>query len=339
MLFRSETDWEFMLRLASHLHTSIIPDITIDNINILLGLRSGKEISIFFEKHLYKVCFDKKYYDRENILNDEVKIKYIYYEIQSEFYYNIGDFVNCKLGKMSICSKYLILKNGMLLYKYNLAFPTYFMAQMKYNSQFQGLSLTGEILEKKEGYLKLHLDIDNKKDIDNVYWFSWKPETGNGMYCMPEIGSKVSLYFESNDEKKAYCINCIRNTNIKRNFFIPDERYLTTTQEKEVDIKKEELIIKTKNLLEYININDLLGIMLQCDKKLAIQAKHNINLYGKKVIINAYKELLLIKKDIVSPTVINLCNAFNSIGRESSYTSTKRQLASLLSEEKDRIEQ
>lgn len=335
----NETDWEFMLRLSSHLNTSIIPDIRIDNINILLGLRNGNEIFIPLQEHLQKICFDKKYYDIDNILNNKSKIKYIYYEVQSEYYYNIGDFVIHKSEKMFVCSKHIILKNGILLYMYILACSTYFKIPLKYNSQFKGLSLKGEVLDRKEEYLKLHLDIDNKRDVNNMYWFPWKPETGNGIYCMPEIGTKVSLYFESNDEKNAYCINCFRNSNIKGKFFEPDKRYLITNQGKELNITNTELTIKTKNILGSISIDDLLGIVLQCDKKLTIQAKQNINLYGRKVIINAKKELSLIKKDIVSPTVINLCNAFNSIGKGSSYKSTKCQSKITFFQEKDMVQE
>lgn len=32
--------------------------------------------------------------------------------------------------------------------------------------------------------------------------YQWTPDTGSAMYCMPKVGTKVTLYFPDNDDKQ-----------------------------------------------------------------------------------------------------------------------------------------
>lgn len=58
-------------------------------------------------------------------------------------------------------------------------------------------------MEREQVYVRL--DIDDKT---GVYPFPWYPETGNGLYAMPEKGSKAELYFVGADETVAIAVRC-----------------------------------------------------------------------------------------------------------------------------------
>lgn len=72
------------------------------------------------------------------------------------------------------------------------------------------MTLLGEVLETSRETLKLKLDIDEGWNPGGPYPYTWRPETGNFMYCMPQVGTRVSLYCPNYDEKTAIAVNCVR---------------------------------------------------------------------------------------------------------------------------------
>lgn len=92
---------------------------------------------------------------------------------------------------------------------------TYVLCQSKlvslkpyHNSLFVGISLLGTVLTREGETLKLHLDIDKTQEIGTAYPYEWTPDTGSVMYCMPKVGSKVSLYFSSEEETSSIRNSC-----------------------------------------------------------------------------------------------------------------------------------
>ncbi len=53
--------------------------------------------------------------------------------------------------------------------------------------------------------------------------------------------------------------------------------------------------------------------------KLSLLAEGQVQLTGKTVTLTTPKEATLVKKDLISPTVINLCNAFDAIGKSGNF--------------------
>ncbi len=66
------------------------------------------------------------------------------------------------------------------------------------------------------------------------------------------------------------------------------------------------------------------GALLQARtcNKMSVSAEGQVELKGKQVILQAAKEATLVRKDLADPAVINLCNAFDSIARESGFKLT-----------------
>ncbi len=61
-------------------------------------------------------------------------------------------------------------------------------------------------MDVKGEYIKIWLSIDEKQERDTAYWYHWLPESGNGFYCMPEIGAQVYLYIGGKNEKNAMAV-------------------------------------------------------------------------------------------------------------------------------------
>ena len=52
---------------------------------------------------------------------------------------------------------------------------------------------------------------------------------------------------------------------------------------------------------------------------MSLLAEGQVKLKGKNVSVTTPMEATLVRKDLLSPTVINLCNAFDSIGQVGSF--------------------
>ena len=74
-----------------------------------------------------------------------------------------------------------------------------------FNSRIAGLMLEGEVINTEKEKVFVKFDIDGSKG-EALYPYPWTPITGNIMYCMPERGAKVGVYFGCSDEKEASAI-------------------------------------------------------------------------------------------------------------------------------------
>lgn len=75
-----------------------------------------------------------------------------------------------------------------------------------YNPLLCGAAIKGRVLERKEEYVRLWLEID-KEQKGEGFWYPYLPETGNIMYAMPEEGAESSVYFPDGREEHGIGIN------------------------------------------------------------------------------------------------------------------------------------
>lgn len=196
LLCFEETVWQYAIRMASHMNSYVTPDVITGKPSFWFGLRNGvqikddsmefKEISI--TKNLHKKGNDK--------------ISYCFASRES---YQLGDQLTLDSCGNTIYKKEAYLERGELLFLYWLARADTLKSEMYYQEKITGLSLQGSItkVDKEKVYIKL--DIDGKT---GTYPFQWYPETGTGLYAMPELGAKVELYFTGADEREAIAIRC-----------------------------------------------------------------------------------------------------------------------------------
>ena len=288
-----ETNWEFIKRLASHFNTYLIPETNFYLPRFYLGLKKGEDV--FIEDTIeYTVKLDNRYYDKNFIgnKNNIYKKDFAYYEIEYGENYLIGNNVIFKGFKLKIIEKETYLKNGHLVHKYKLGKETLFSPNEYYNKKFIGLNLKGTILETNKELIKVHLDIDKFQDVNTAYFYTWRPETGNLMYLMPEINTKVNLHFIDEDERNAILINSTNEENLKDEDY--SKRNLSTKYNKHLLIYPEKLEFLSSNIGNYINIQDENGINIISTNRLNINAMNSIYFNGEnKVYTDTPKEIKL----------------------------------------------
>lgn len=325
-----ETDWEFIKRICSHMNVKIMPIHTVSKPGIHVGLIEGNDRGAIAGKN-YLLGFNKASFFDDPESNDKSKRKYTYCIVEDIIDYRLGDRLTFQGNNLSVCAKHIKSVKGVLIFKYWLSYPEYFWTAKYYNTAIKGIELHGIVTAVTEEKIKLRLAIDRYEKDQELYFFNWKPITGNLFYCMPEIGQEAALYIPCCDEKCALAVNAIRsNGESCEELSNPDNRYFTTLHKKRMYFFPEktgmELFDECGKHNE-LKLNDNSQVLIKSDKRISIMSEKQVLLKGKKIHLTTPKEATLVRKDILSPTVINLCNAFDAIGKTGGFKSNPEAVA------------
>jgi len=311
-----ETDWEFLKRIASQLETSLVSVAENPSPQLFIGLPKGlnrKKVEYKTEK----IWFDKTFYQLDQGKKRYRKQQFLCHDICSFEKWKVGERIALSDGQiMAVLSIQCSLERSLLTYRYTLALPEVFATATYENPKLAGVSLSGTVLAVDQESVRVWLNID-KEASAAAFWYDWIPETGNVMYCMPEIGECVSITFDD-ELGNARAGNCIRK-NGTGHVEMQDstKRYFTTAENKRLYILPECLgFVDLKQSIPLkIELNDIKGTSIESNRDITIMAKEGIWLEGDRISFLAPQEISLIKRDILEPTVLNMCNGFDSIGK------------------------
>lgn len=287
-----ETDWEFLKRLASHFHGYLLSDIASPKAHLWFGMRDGEQKTIF-EKNEYEVCIDKRYYE-EAASSGLSKDLFMYYRVNTLENYDVGDKINYSGKTFIICEKAAELKEGELRFIYKIGKPEYLWTKTMFNSKFIGLTLKGEVTKTEGENVYIHLDIDGKNG-KGEYPYPWTSEAGNIMYCMPQIGTRINLYFGSRDERKGKAINSLRtNGDTCHAMSDSNKRRLATEYGKALNFYPTNIALKSSmdngKILE-ICLNDNINMNLESHNKIEIISRNKIQMEAPDISIRMPQQI------------------------------------------------
>ena len=202
LLFQyNETDWQFIKRLSGIGKSILIPLFYEDGVRLSYGLpRSAKEIEL-----------KEDFYASGNHIQDKAKdynIEGIYHMFYSDEDYELGTVVKNRGLRFVICEKEVQTVEATLKFYYKVCKEENIKSNVIYNEGIRGLVMSAEVtdVEAEDIFVKFSTDSGLEK---KRYRFEWLPVTGNVMYCMPEVGSRVKVYFGDRDESKnVFAIEC-----------------------------------------------------------------------------------------------------------------------------------
>lgn len=293
-----ETDWQFIKRIASYMEVSIIPIINMDGAGLSIGLCNGREHSIA---------------DSESVKYIITKDKFLYYELTNQQVWGIGDKVIYKGYGLHIVEKRAAFTNSTLQYTYILASKQYVYKKPYRNKNLKGISLKGTMIAVEKEQIKIHLQIDSRQETENACWFPYLPETGNIMYCMPEIGDMVCLYMGCGWERNAVATNCSREGLGERR-----GAFLITPHGKKIVFDKTRIgyDCSSENGNGSIWLQDE-KVMIQESNRIKITAENRLSIQAASLQVIAPVEITLMKRDMLQPSVINLCRFVDIIAERS----------------------
>ncbi|BAU27199.1 late control gene D protein (GPD) [Aneurinibacillus soli] len=316
-----ETDWEFLRRLASRFYTGLVPAANFSSPKISFGMPqkgSKGEIDAFHYSARKKMSDFR--YSTENYLQNMDENDFIYYEVETDQVFDIGNQVTFKEKTYVVSEVVTQMEKGLLKHQYTLCRKQGTHQNTLYNSRITGVSILGRVIDVQRDKLKVHLEIDKAQSKSEAHWFSYSSvytaEGHSGWYCMPELNDFVNIYFPSTKEEEAIAINSIRKDSEVRGhnkLGDPDVKYFRTAFGKELMFSPTEIVITGKDGEVFIRLNEKDGIQIFSQKDIKIIAKENISLDSeKKIILSAKESITLTCKE----SKINMDGSTSIFGKE-----------------------
>lgn len=264
-----ETEWEFAIRLASYLGTYIIADIEVGKPNIWFGIRKAAEISGYSEED-YHVHILRSGHGSGNTQ--------MVYEVKSSDYYQLGDTTTFWGETVMVFEVQASFERGELMFTYLLSKEK--ESEIVYLEQFTGMELLGTVLEVRAEQVKIAFEIDGGVSTGD-YFYEWYPETGNGVYAIPEKGAKIFLTFGCADEREGFACRCLpmdlgEDTDYQ-------DRYLTTGENHTLTLYEGQISVLAKQRHKFM-LSDH-SINMQTPEQLRIKAAGSIKLKAGDIYI------------------------------------------------------
>lgn len=282
-----ETDWQFLKRMMSRVHSYLIPVDINEGIKYYVGKKSLEQ----------KKCIeDGEYYLRKEIdtyrkklaygLNDIIESNEIGVIFEEREWYEIGDkvtFNGTPFYIYEITSQY---KGKEMVHTYYCKAEEGFCTTCSNHPNISGVSFEAVVEDIKDDLVKVKVLIDENEQGKIEKWFSYSTvyssPDGTGWYCMPEKGDRVRLYFPSSIEEEAYVISAVHlkseNSTERQN---PDNKSLKNKYGKEILFTPDSLILTNNNGMS-ISLLDKEGIIIESDKSITICADADIEIASNK---------------------------------------------------------
>lgn len=334
-----ESDWEFINRMASYLNGVVIPEMTFPIPRFWFGASNDLD-EVIFDESDYTTGIDDNYFKlggSEHRLN---KADYFYYTVESEHNYQIGNKTNFKGKDLIICEKYVYMKKGEVIFKYKIGRKGILKKRQYFNEAITGMSILGEVIETSNETVKIHLDIDENQDTGTAYPYQWVPETGNMMYCMPKVGTRVSLYMSSANEQNAKAVNCIRtNGSTCKKLSYPNNRTLTSEHGKQMHLYPDSMGFSSNGADGEIDsapikmvMNDGSGLLLDSNKSINIVANEGIKFDAPEIEASSKIDIIMAQvggevtpESAANPKVtFDLCDDAEAFGENTKVEGTKK---------------
>lgn len=292
----AETDWEFAGRLASMVGTVVYPEPCRHGAYMWMGLPDcgGEPVSPATGEYVHGIS--SIYYELGGMAADHSRKDFEYYRVECGGDYRIGADALYAGGMWKILEKHVRLERGEFRYTYFLGKRCLAAAKRTFNPLFAGRSIHGTVIASGGDCVKLHLETDRTQDAASAYPYPWVPDTGSVMYCMPEKGTTVSLYFPDGDERNAIAVNCIRYNGAScSEMEDTSKRALTTIKGKRLYLEPGIMGLDIKDSEHKVSLEDGTGVTLKSKTVMNISAVKGVKLTAKTMTIEAAGPLNLLR--------------------------------------------
>ena len=221
------------------------------------------------------MCFDGRYYavsgkclvDRED---------FICYDVVTRTSLSLGDRVTYEGRELLVSRKKTELAGGEVIFTYRLAGKSYTWVPWEDNPDYTGMSFVGSIVGTQGEQVEVAFDIDKTAAGGNRYGFA--PATGNLMYCMPQKGTKTSLYIGNGDEAQGIATGCIRtNGSTCEGTGSPEKKSFRSEHGKGMDLYPQRMGLDGGETGK-ITFEDETGTTIESNGGLVLMAKEGIRL-------------------------------------------------------------
>lgn len=283
-----ETDWELLQRLASRLQAVVVCDILeAASPKLHFGMPEGtsrelpQDVSYTARKNL------KAYHLAGGLSSGLHDTDFFEYELTTSERYALGEQVKFRQQPFVIRELRAELEQGELHFHYVLARPDGIRRETLRNPLLRGISLEGEVLAVRGEEVQLRLEIDKDDGLAEPHWYPFAPPTGSAMYCLPQVGTKASLYYPDATGSGALIVGTVRKNGGKSaKTSDTNTRYFGTEHGSELKLAPNHVNLqKDPEGAMLISLNDETGIEITSPGKLTMTAELELELYTPQQII------------------------------------------------------
>ncbi|WP_042160179.1 contractile injection system protein, VgrG/Pvc8 family [Paenibacillus gorillae] len=297
-----ETDWQFLKRLASRMHTSLMPATVFDSPKFYFGVfeSSAKAELDNYHYEVNKKMSEFRYFSEQEGADVEDR-DFIFYEVETDKVLDLGHVVAFKGKQLYVREAVSEMTAGLLKHRYTLCSHRGLRHSVLYNELLIGASIQGEVISVTGDKVQVHLQIDKEQSKAEAHAFPYSSvysaEGNSGWYCMPETGDHVLVYFPSNKEEEGVANGSVRQNSEDgghNKLGNPDMKYFRTASGKELLMGPDEIVVTAKDGEIFIRISDKTGIEIQSSKPIKLTAAEDITMdAGRNLIISAKDEIYL----------------------------------------------
>lgn len=230
-----ETDWEFILRLASLFEANVRP---IETSEVALMEVGYEKKNVLREEDIEDVEIERdylqcevNYYGKSEVFSvlDAPKgevvelvtaeegpdvLNYTTEAFTLKDYYPVGSLLRINGAELVVTYVEAYLEKGEVKFDYVVRLPEAIKAIYRDNTELPGANLTGTVKKRVGNNIAIALEIDEDDGIQDDhedYLFTYAIESKD-FYCMPVEGAKVHLYFPTGKEWEAIAVHSLRST-------------------------------------------------------------------------------------------------------------------------------
>ncbi len=318
----NETDWEFLVRIASHLKTGLF---IVEQGMILFGMIEMSEVKK-----------ENKYFSDYSLVRD---YKNLYYKVRSNKVINLGDTVAISgyldeneknygnKGNFSVLKTKIFLQDFILKSEFLATDMTNFHMLKKYNEKIKGCRIEAKVekvfeeneiaqmeVRFSEGLKKIVQEKATLESNDKAYedygvkrfplsYQTFYSQTNTGFFCTPEINDTVEVYFSNEDERFAKVSWAINNKGngrfsdyTKRNFQVNQSDFNFNLNLNTFEIKTaEKYSVYSANIVEnadnFVNKANQ-NMIVASNNYLGIESIGDADFYASKInVVGKEKEI------------------------------------------------
>ena len=323
-----ETDWEFLVRLASQLKTGLF---VVEQGIILFGMVEMGEIKK-----------ENRYFSDYSLVRD---YKNLYYKVQSNKVINLGNTISISenIGKnknnsensdenkrsFSVLKTKIFLKNFVLKSEFLASDMGTYHVFKKYNKKIRGCRIEANVervfedggiakMEVKfsEGLKRIVQERNDSESNDRAYddygikkfplsYQTFYSQTNTGFFCTPEVNDTVEVYFPNEDERFAKVSWAINNKGngrfsdyTKRNFQVNQSDFNFNLNLNNFEVKTaEKYSVESPNIVEnadnFVNKANQ-NMVISSNNYLGIESIGDADFYASRInIIGKEKEITM----------------------------------------------
>ena len=182
------------------------------------------------------------------------------------------------------------------------------------------MSFVGSIVGTQGEQVEVAFDIDQTAAGGNRYGFA--PATGNLMYCMPQKGTKTSLYIGNGNEAQGIATGCIRtNGSTCEGTGSPEKKSFRSEHGKGMDLYPQSMGLDGGETGK-ITFEDETGTTIESNGELVLMAKEGIRLESMTgIVMQGMSDIMALYSEGASSLCVN--GSVDMLGRLAGISASK----------------